>query len=115
MNCKTCEYSLWNLTTGKCPECGELFAPSEFEFKPNAVHFCCPNCEQVYFGTTPTGHLLPPEFDCVQCGRQVSMDQMILRPAEGITEGDTQADFNPWLERGRRGRFKSWITTVGRV
>lgn len=115
MNCKTCDYSLWNLTTGKCPECGESFAPSEFEFKPNAVHFCCPNCEQVYFGTTPTGHLYPPEFDCVQCGRHVSMDEMILRPAEGISEGDTQADCNPWLERGRRGRFKSWLATIGRA
>ena len=115
MNCKTCEYSLWNLTTGKCPECGEPFLPSEFEFKPNAVHFCCPHCEQVYFGTTPTGHLHPSEFDCVQCGEHVSMDEMILRPAEGIRETETQADFNPWLERGRRGRFKSWVATIGRV
>lgn len=115
MNCKTCEYTLWNLTTGKCPECGEPFLPSEFEFKPNAVHFCCPHCEQVYFGTTPTGHLHPPEFDCVQCGEHVSMDEMILRPAEGIRETETQADCNPWLERGRRGRFKSWVATIGRV
>jgi hypothetical protein len=115
MRCKSCEYSLWNLKARQCPECGAPFKPSEFEFKPNSVCYCCLHCEQTYYGTTATGHLNPEAFDCVRCGQPVHMDEMILRPTEGVDEQDTRADYNPWLERSREGRFRSWRRTVGRA
>ena len=34
-----------------CPECGRPFRPSDHEFVPNAVRFCCPECDQDYYGT----------------------------------------------------------------
>lgn len=114
MHCRTCDYPLWNLTTGTCPECGAVFAPSEFEFVPNSVRFCCPHCQQTYYGTGAKGHLVPQAFDCVKCGTTIDMDRMVLLPAEGVAEARTKPDANPWLERKDRGLFKAWIATVGK-
>ena len=114
MRCRNCDYPLWNLTTSICPECGVVFAPSEFEFVPNSVRFCCPHCQQGYYGTDPKGHLLPQRFACVTCGQHIHMDEMVLLPAEGIAEARTKPDANPWLERKERGFFKAWIATVGK-
>ncbi|MHC5022758.1 MAG: hypothetical protein ACYTGG_02440 [Planctomycetota bacterium] len=115
MHCKNCDYPLWNLKARQCPECGSPFRPSDFEFVINSVQFCCPGCEQVYYGTGPSGHLLPPEFSCVSCGQPVVMDAMVLRPAAGIEEHRTRAAANPWLHRRDRGFFKSWLATIGRA
>ncbi|MEE8155695.1 MAG: hypothetical protein V3T53_12145 [Phycisphaerales bacterium] len=114
MHCRTCDYPLWNLTTGTCPECGAVFAPSEFEFVPNSVRFCCPHCQQTYYGTDQKGHLVPQHFDCVTCGQHVHIDRMVLLPAEGVTEARTKPDANPWLERKERGFFKASFATVGK-
>ncbi len=43
------------------------------------------------------------------------MDQMVLRPAEGVAEEQTQVDHMPWLERSKRGWIKSWFATVGQA
>ena len=112
MHCRNCDYPLWNLTTGICPECGVVFAPSEFEFVPNSVRFCCPQCQQTYYGTGAKGHLVPRAFVCVKCGTAIDMDRMVLLPAEGVVEARTKPDANPWLERKDRGFFKAWIATV---
>lgn len=112
MHCKTCDYPLWNITSNKCPECGEAFCPSEYEFVPNSVRFCCPNCQQTYFGTNPKGHLEPADFACVNCSNQIHMDQMVLLPAEGVEENWTKPAVNPWLERKTRGLFKAWFASV---
>lgn len=114
MHCRTCDYPLWNLTTGTCPECGAVFAPSEFEFVPNSVRFCCPDCQQTYYGTGAKGHLVPRAFDCVKCGTTIEMDRMVLLPAEGVAEARTKPDANPWLERKERGFFKASFATVGK-
>jgi hypothetical protein len=114
VHCRNCDYPLWNLTTGICPECGVVFAPSEFEFVPNSVRFCCPHCQQTYYGTGAKGHLVPRAFDCVKCGTTIHMDRMVLLPAEGVAEARTKPDANPWLERKDRGFFKAWIATVGK-
>ena len=87
--------------------------PSEQEFVPNSVAFCCPHCDQAYYGTTDNGHLVPPEFDCVRCGRHVHMDEMILRPAEGVAEAQTKPDVQPWLDRRSIGLFRSTFRTIG--
>jgi len=115
MNCKTCGYRLWNIASRACPECGSAFVPSDFEFAPNEVQFVCPaaGCEQVYYGTSPTGHLVPPEFDCVQCGRHLTMNEMLLRPADWAREDRTGGLVNPWLERERRGRVGAFFAMIG--
>ena len=41
------------------------------------------------------------------------MDEMVLRPAEGVAEEQTQVDHMPWLERRERGRFRAWFSMVG--
>lgn len=112
MRCTTCDYPLWNLNARECPECGSRFAPSEFEFISGSVQFCCPHCRQVYYGTGENGHLQPVEFDCVTCGRHVHMDEMLLRPADGLEDRDTVVDNVPWLERKRIGFLKGWFGTV---
>lgn len=114
MRCRGCDYPLWNLPARQCPECGAAFTPSSFEFQPNAVRFCCPHCDQHYFGTDHKGHLVPRAFACVSCGRQVDMDEMILRPADGAGESAV-VNANPWLNRQRIGRVKAWFRTIGQA
>lgn len=112
MNCRHCSYPLWNLRSGQCPECGTGFAPSEFRFAKNSVCFCCPHCDQRYFGTGPDGHLEPRRFVCVGCGQQIEMDTMVLHPADGLDERRTRADVNPWLDRQARLRKRLLGTMV---
>jgi hypothetical protein len=102
MRCKACQYPLWNLRPGGCPECGRAFKPSDYAFKPNAVCFCCPHCEQTYYGTGEQGHLVPAVFDCVKCGKHIAMDEMLARPADGVREEDT-GPTAAWHDRSRSG------------
>jgi hypothetical protein len=113
MRCKTCDYSLWALKTRQCPECGRPFVLSEFDFIPGSVRFGCPFCDQSYYGTASNGHLVPAEFNCVKCGQPVRMDDMVLFPAEGVQERQTQPEGQPWLERAERGRAGAWFRTIG--
>lgn len=111
MRCKSCNYPLWNLPDRVCPECGAPFKPSDFEFVPSAVRFCCRGCMQPYYGTTWRGHLDPVEFGCVRCGAHVHMDETVLVPTEGVHEDRTLQGANPWLDqrRGFLGRFFAGI------
>jgi hypothetical protein len=113
MRCRTCDYPLWNLKARQCPECGSAFTPRDYDFRPYTVRFCCPHCDQAYYGTDERGQLEPPAFDCVTCGRHVSVGDMVLLPAEGYQEMQTQAAANRWLERHRSGWFKSWFSSIG--
>lgn len=112
MRCKTCEYALWNLWARTCPECGTPFTPSEFDFVPNSVKFCCPHCGQDYYGTDEHGHLVPREFTCVKCAKPVAMDDMVLLPTAGLDEERTRVDVVPWLDRKRRAFFPRWFATI---
>lgn len=112
MKCRTCDYRLWHLTAQVCPECGTAFRPSDYEFVPHTVEFCCPHCEQPYFGTDAQGLLDPRAFDCVSCGRHIHMDQMLLRPAPGVDERTTQVERAHWLERREIGIFRAWLGTT---
>ncbi len=111
MRCKTCDYQLWNLTARTCPECGDPFAPSQFEFRPNAVEFRCPHCAQPYYGTTAEGHLLPRSFECVQCHVPTDMDEMVVLPAHGVDPESAVVDQQPWIDRSRAGRRRGWWKT----
>ena len=112
MRCKSCGYSLWNIKARQCPECGTPFRPSEHEFAPQKIQFRCPHCDQKYFGTSDRGHLEPSHFECSNCGNRIHMDEMIVAPAEGITEQQTAVDRMPWLERGEGRIFKAWFATI---
>ena len=112
MRCKKCDYPLWNLRTGQCPECGAPFKPSEYEFSPGSVRFGCPHCENDHPGTSETGHPEPPQFDCAGCGRTVHVDQMSVRPTRGADETHLLGSM-PWLRRRTRGLFKGFFGTVG--
>ncbi len=113
MNCKHCDYPLWNLRSRQCPECGMGFRPSEFRFAQNSVRYACLHCGQDYYGTGLNGHLEPQIFGCVGCGETINMDEMVLLPTEGVTERQTHADINPWLDEGRRFRSR-WFGTLYR-
>jgi hypothetical protein len=114
MFCKSCNYPLWNLAPGLCPECGTPFHPSDFDFVPNAVRFLCPHCHQDYYGTDPRGHLSPRAFECVRCRRHVSMDEMLLLPTAGVAEKETRPEPMPWLDRSYGNAVKRWWGTAWR-
>jgi hypothetical protein len=113
MHCKICNYPLWQLAVRQCPECGTAFKPSDFEFTLNAVRFCCPHCEQAYYGTGPSGHLVPRAFNCVSCGKAVDMDEMVLLPTEGVQDHQTTATSVSWANRRDKGWFKAFFITMG--
>lgn len=113
MRCRNCDYNLWALKARECPECGHPFVPGEYEFVPGSVRYACPHCEQSYYGMAANGHLVPAEFDCVSCGRHIHMNEMVLFPAEGVREEQTQPECQPWLARAENGRLRSWFQTVG--
>lgn len=115
MRCKSCDYPLWNLKARQCPECGTAFRPDDHEFVINSVRFCCPYCDQAYYGTGAKGHLVPFEFNCVKCSHRVSMNDMVLRPAEGIGEEQTKVDRMPWIDRSSKGWMRAWFATIGQA
>ena len=86
MHCLKCDYPLWNLAPGSCPECGTSFKPTDHEFSLGQVRFCCPDCDQAYYGDGPAGHLQPAEFECVSCRRWLSEDECVIRPLVGEAE-----------------------------
>lgn len=110
MRCKGCGYSLWNVPGRTCPECGRGFAPSEFEFQPNTVEFCCPGCMQQYYGTDKDGLPVPRGFACVRCGAACTLDTMVLRLAPGATDDQTEVARVPWERPGRRVWSRFWGT-----
>jgi hypothetical protein len=120
VRCRNCEYPLWRTARRECPECGEAFAPSAYSFRPGTVLFRCPHCREGYYGTRRgsgeidggEGHLEPSAFDCVGCGRPLTMDEMVLEPAPGVDEAQTGPEPNPWTERARLGMFRAWLKSV---
>lgn len=115
MRCRTCDYSLWNLKPGPCPECGTPFDPSKYRFRPNAVEFKCPCCSQAYYGTTTVGHLEPSSFDCASCGNGVTLAETIVVPAPGVAEDATGVPDLAWENRARIGLVRAWWRTVIRT
>lgn len=113
MNCRNCQYPLWRIKARQCPECGEPFSPADFDFVPYGVRFRCPHCEQEYYGDGERGRLVPAEFDCIGCGRHVTMAEMVVEPAAGVAEKQTQTRKVPWLERKSIGGWRAWVRTVG--
>ncbi len=112
MRCNQCDYPLWNLPARVCPECGTPFVPSERDYVPNSVRFCCTNCGQDYYGTDERGHLEPASFACVACGEPQTMDEMLLLPTEGVEEEQTKVFVMPWLDASYKSkRVRAWYAT----
>lgn len=113
MRCKTCNYSLWQIRDRRCPECGTPFKPSDFEFVCNSVRFCCPHCNQDYYGTGEKGHLVPSSFACVRCSQIIDMDDTVLLPTAGVDEKQTETTVVPWIDRRNRWWFSAFFITMG--
>ncbi|MEE2681199.1 MAG: hypothetical protein VX641_02380 [Planctomycetota bacterium] len=112
MLCRGCDYPLWNLAPGPCPECGQGFKPSDHEFVPASVAFCCPHCDQSYFGTSAKGHLVPARFRCVNCGQRIHMDSMVVRPARDRPDAKQLQMVPPCLQLDRWA-ITRWFGTLG--
>lgn len=79
MRCAKCNYSLFDIRERICPECGGPIVISKHIFDHCGVRFCCPHCDQQYYGTDPNGHLVPRQFNCICCHNHISMNEMIVR------------------------------------
>ncbi len=114
MKCKICGYHLWNIQGHhNCPECGNPFKVSDYDFKPNAVAFCCPHCDQDYYGTDEHGLLQPRAFNCVKCQQPIEMDQMVVRPLAGYEDSASATTEHPWERRGEnKGTLRAWVLTA---
>jgi hypothetical protein len=112
MRCKGCGYSLFNHRGRACPECGAAFTPADFEFRANAVEFCCPGCMQPYYGTDARGLPEPKAFECVTCGAACDLAGMVLRPAPGVRPDETELNRVPWEDRSLAWRTR-FLRTVG--
>ncbi|MFA6046404.1 MAG: YIP1 family protein [Phycisphaerales bacterium] len=112
MECRVCKYALWEIRGRTCPECGTPFAPSEYRFRRGAVRFCCPHCEQEYYGSDENGLLQPREFECAGCARHVTLDEMVLRPVNDLALTRAEVADNPWTIRARVGRFGAFFRTL---
>ncbi len=112
MRCKGCGYSLFNHRGRTCPECGAAFGPADFEFRANAVEFCCPGCMQPYYGTDARGLPEPRAFACVSCGAACDLGAMVLRPAPGVREDEAELNRVPWEDRSLPWR-RRFLRTVG--
>ena len=94
MRCTKCNYSLFDIRERVCPECGEPFAISAHFFEHCGVRFCCPHCDQQYYGTDEKGHLVPIHFNCVKCHNHISMNQTIVRmPLHTVVHHRTVSSF----------------------
>ncbi len=111
MNCRTCDYPLWNLKSRACPECNTPFAPSQFLFQRQKVAFCCPHCDQPYYGRGEGGHLEPRAFSCVKCARAIHEDEMVLRPGPGVAAERTRFRPIPWFDPAITSFFSRLVQT----
>jgi hypothetical protein len=112
MRCRSCDYALWNLPAGRCPECGDPFKPSDFDFIVGQVRFLCPHCRQAYYGDDKRGQLRPRAFNCVRCGQAVHIDDTLLLPAEGVGEYESQTNQLAWEQRREIGSMPALVSTL---
>ncbi len=113
MRCRGCDYELWSMKPGACPECGRLWRFDEFRFRPLAAQFLCPHCDHPYAGTDEQGLPTPRAFICVNCTAPIDLDQMRALPAPGTDGSGAMDDEHAWSERARLGYWRAFWRTVG--
>ena len=113
MLCRGCNYELWNLPPGDCPECGKAWRFEDFHFRREFVQFLCPHCDCAYPGEYIASLALPYAFTCTGCQSAIELGQMCARPAEGIDGSQAmQLDF-VWSDRRQVGRWRAFWRVVG--
>ena len=113
MRCRGCNYELWNLPPGDCPECGKAWRFEDFHFRREFVQFLCPHCDCAYPGEYIASLALPYAFTCTGCQSAIELGQMCARPAEGIDGSQAmQLDF-VWSDRRQVGRWRAFWRVVG--
>ena len=113
MHCRGCNYELWNLPPGDCPECGKAWRFEDFQFRREFVQFLCPNCDCAYPGEYIASLASPHAFTCTGCQSAIELSQMCARPADG-TDGSQalQKDF-VWSDRRQVGRWRAFWRVIG--
>ena len=113
MRCRGCNYELWNLPPGDCPECGKAWRFEDFHFRREFVQFLCPHCDCTYPGEYIASLALPYTFTCTGCQSAIELGQMCARPADGIDGSQAmQLDF-VWSDRRQVGRWRAFWRVVG--
>ena len=113
MRCRGCDYELWNMKPGACPECGRKWQFDEFRFRPFAAQFLCPHCEHAYAGSDEQGLPVPRAFICSQCSQPIDLNQMRALPQPNTEGSDAMDDVHPWSERFRLGYWRAFWRSVG--
>ncbi len=112
MECRSCGYTLFNLTEPRCPECNAPFDVTTYGFEPGSVQFGCPHCEQLYEGNDAQGLPYPRHFECVNCHLPVDLQQMRVVPVgDAALTGSGVGPGIPW-ELPEEGSWLSrwWAT-----
>ncbi len=113
MRCRGCDYELWNMKPGTCPECGRPWTFDDFRFFPRMAQFLCPHCEHAYAGTDERGLPVPRAFICAGCQNPIDLAQMRALPVPGSDGNLAMGDEHAWSERARLGRWRAFWRMVG--
>ncbi len=115
MRCRTCGYSLWNLSQPRCPECGSAFDLRTYRFVPGTVAFACPLCGHLHAGLGPM-HLpaLTDQLQCAGCGQRIDVPAMSVQlMADSQAAEMAGSDLLPWEDRAQLGWRRGFFRTLG--
>jgi hypothetical protein len=113
MRCTKCDYPLWNLSTPRCPECGQPFSLRDFRFEPGSVAFACVHCGRWHEGHGPQYLPSPPGGRCIQCGGVADRHGMrvVLLRGDPATVEAMPVWRVPWEHRAQWGVWRAWWRT----
>ena len=110
MRCHSCDYELWHCTGRTCPECGEEFSLTDFEYPFEKILFHCPHCDYGISGEKPSGIPLASIEECVSCGLAVGEELFIVRPKVGLNREELTSRLPIYMEEGNW--FTRYVATV---
>ncbi len=113
MHCRGCNYELWNLPPGDCPECGKPWRFEDFQFRREFVQFLCPHCDRSYPGAYIASLASPHAFTCTGCQSAIELSQMCARPAEGTDGSQAMQQEFVWSDRRQVGRWRAFWRVIG--
>ena len=113
MHCRGCNYELWNLPPGDCPECGKPWRFEDFQFRREFVQFLCPHCDHSYPGAYIASLASPHAFTCTGCQSAIELGQMCARPAEGTDGSQAMQQEFVWSDRRQVGWWRAFWRVIG--